>query len=195
MSISLHSAKNLRYGFTIVELLIVIVVISILATISITTYQGIQQRANNASIVDAVNKTLRLTQAYVAINGTYPLSGGDVCITQDVGCNSGAVAINGSATLDTNMATIGALPRNMPVSGTNHFGMWFTYSSSQTLGGTSQPLRLTYYLFGINQNCGASNVVQYTWPNFTMSATGYTVGNHGSSGKTLCWVSVPGPSS
>lgn len=41
---------NTRPGFTIVELLIVIVVIGILAAISITAYSGIQQRAQTAKI-------------------------------------------------------------------------------------------------------------------------------------------------
>jgi prepilin-type N-terminal cleavage/methylation domain-containing protein len=39
-----------KKGFTIVELLVVIVVIAILATISVTAYNGIQNRANNTAI-------------------------------------------------------------------------------------------------------------------------------------------------
>ena len=42
-------------GFTIVELLIVIVVIAILAAISIVAYNGIQSRANNTKIVSVTN--------------------------------------------------------------------------------------------------------------------------------------------
>lgn len=41
--------KMKKKGFTIVELLIVIVVISILATISIVLYNGIQQRADDSA--------------------------------------------------------------------------------------------------------------------------------------------------
>jgi prepilin-type N-terminal cleavage/methylation domain-containing protein len=37
-------------GFTIVELLIVIVVIAILAAITVVAYNGIQDRARNSSI-------------------------------------------------------------------------------------------------------------------------------------------------
>ncbi len=40
--------KRNRHGFTIVELLIVIVVIAILAAITVVSYNGIQQRAQNA---------------------------------------------------------------------------------------------------------------------------------------------------
>ena len=58
-------------GFTIVELLIVIVVIAILAAITIVAYSGVQDRAKRASQqaqVDAVGKALKL---YVAEKGKF----------------------------------------------------------------------------------------------------------------------------
>lgn len=53
-------------GFTIVELLIVVVVIAILATITIVSYNGIQQRAQNTLVLTSVSnweKAIRLYQA------------------------------------------------------------------------------------------------------------------------------------
>ena len=58
--------QNKRSGFTIVELLIVVVVIAILASISVVAYTGIQQRAKNSAIIDAAAISMRAMQAYIA---------------------------------------------------------------------------------------------------------------------------------
>jgi prepilin-type N-terminal cleavage/methylation domain-containing protein len=59
-------------GFTIVELLIVIVVIGILATLVITTFTGIQQKQRNSKRQAAVNATRAQLEAYFAQNNQYP---------------------------------------------------------------------------------------------------------------------------
>lgn len=62
-------------GFTIVELLIVIVIIGILASITVVSYQGITNRATavkNQSYAAAVADKMRMWQALV---GTYPTYG------------------------------------------------------------------------------------------------------------------------
>lgn len=64
--------KKSTSGFTIVELLIVIVVIAILATISIVAYNGMQQRARNAQTVSAVTTYIKALQMYKVDNGQYP---------------------------------------------------------------------------------------------------------------------------
>lgn len=63
-------------AFTIVELLIVIVVIAILASISIVAYNGIQNRANIVKINADLNSINKAIQLYYAENGTYPSTGG-----------------------------------------------------------------------------------------------------------------------
>jgi len=59
-------------GFTIVELLIVIVVIGILAAITIVAYNGIQNRANSTHVVSLVRSYVTAISAYNAENGAYP---------------------------------------------------------------------------------------------------------------------------
>ena len=59
-------------GFTIVELLIVIVVIAILAAISIVAYNGIQQRAKNSQTVTAMAAYAKAIRGYHAVNQNFP---------------------------------------------------------------------------------------------------------------------------
>ena len=66
------TARRTQTGFTIVELLIVIVVIAILAAISIVAYTGIQTRAENTKTLQATASWVRALQLYKADNGNYP---------------------------------------------------------------------------------------------------------------------------
>lgn len=67
------SLKN-KKGFTIVELLIVIVVIGILATLVIVTFTGIQQKARNSQRQTDINAVDSHVEAFYATNGAYPTS-------------------------------------------------------------------------------------------------------------------------
>ena len=62
------------HGFTIVELLIVVVVIAILAAITLVSYKGVNDRANAARATAAVNAYVKLLKIYKQDNGTYPSS-------------------------------------------------------------------------------------------------------------------------
>lgn len=66
--------KNSRAGFTIVELLIVIVVIAILAAITLVAFNGVQRRAAEASVRSDLNNASKLVESYKVINSAYPLS-------------------------------------------------------------------------------------------------------------------------
>ena len=59
-------------GFTIVELLIVIVVIGILAAITIVAYNGVTARANKTSAEAAASTVLKKAEAYNAETNGYP---------------------------------------------------------------------------------------------------------------------------
>lgn len=59
-------------GFTIVELLVVIVVIGILATISIVSYTGISKQATVASLQSDLTNASKQLKLYNAVYGEYP---------------------------------------------------------------------------------------------------------------------------
>jgi prepilin-type N-terminal cleavage/methylation domain-containing protein len=66
-------ASKRQTGFTIVELLIVVVVIAILAAITIVAYNGIQNRAKISSIQAALTQASQKVQEYAVYNGdSYP---------------------------------------------------------------------------------------------------------------------------
>jgi prepilin-type N-terminal cleavage/methylation domain-containing protein len=66
------SLKKRSQGFTIVELLIVIVVIGILALLVITTYSGIQAKARNAKRQTDIQSIQTQLEAFFSQNGYYP---------------------------------------------------------------------------------------------------------------------------
>ena len=61
-----------RGGFTIVELLIVIVIIGILAAITTVAYNGLQNRARTAAAQALANQASKKVAAYYVTNGSYP---------------------------------------------------------------------------------------------------------------------------
>lgn len=71
---SFANIKSLRQerGFTIVELLIVVVVIGILAAISVVSYTGITQQANTAKARSNAASVQRVAEVHFATNGSYP---------------------------------------------------------------------------------------------------------------------------
>lgn len=66
----IHSQK--QTGFTIVELLIVIVIIGILAAITIVAYNGIQNRASDTAVQSDLRQFASKVAEFHAINGRYP---------------------------------------------------------------------------------------------------------------------------
>lgn len=72
--------KKTKSGFTIVELLIVIVVIGVLAAITIVAYNGIQMRAENTKTVAAMNDFVKILKLYATENNTYPVETAYPCI-------------------------------------------------------------------------------------------------------------------
>ncbi len=152
-------------------------------------YNGVQQRASNTAIIDSASSSFKMIESYIAVSGTYPDSN-YACITTTAGCSLTGT----NTTFNTNMATIGTLPKSVPISGPDRYGLQYLYDSTRTFNGAPQPAVLLYWLSGINQQCSVSGVTNPTFGALVSSTTGYTDGNDASTGKTLCTINIPGPS-
>jgi prepilin-type N-terminal cleavage/methylation domain-containing protein len=73
--------RQQQKGFTIVELLIVVVVIAILAAITIVSYNGIKVRAQNAATTQAIADTYKSVALFDAENGRFPLTTAELATT------------------------------------------------------------------------------------------------------------------
>ena len=76
-------------GFTIVELLIVIVVIGILAAITIVAFNGAQERARDTQRKQNLNDLAKVLQIYYIDNGNY--------VTTGAGAGNGQGWVNGGS--------------------------------------------------------------------------------------------------
>ena len=68
----LKNIKDKQKGFTIVELLVVIVVIGILAAITVVSYTGISQKANTTKALSNAQSVQNVAEIYFAQNQGYP---------------------------------------------------------------------------------------------------------------------------
>ncbi len=75
------SRSTYHQGFTIVELLIVVIIIAILAAITIVAYNSMQTRAKNSAAQATLNTFAKKIHAYNVINGSYPSATGTVMTT------------------------------------------------------------------------------------------------------------------
>ena len=97
-------SKELNSGFTIVELLVVIVVIGILAAITVVSYTGITNKANTAAAKQNASSVAAAADAYFAENnGVYPASGS---------LSSGTVKLPSSIVIST-VAPVGTAPASI----------------------------------------------------------------------------------
>lgn len=71
----MNARRNTRPGFTIVELLIVIVVIAILAAVTIVAYNGISNRATDSRRASDIAAIKRMLLIYHNDHGGLPMTG------------------------------------------------------------------------------------------------------------------------
>lgn len=82
-----YSMNKTSSGFTIVELLIVIVIIALLAAISIVAYTGVTARADFSKAQSDIRNLDGLVKQYYALNGSYPNTSGSWRYQSSMGNN------------------------------------------------------------------------------------------------------------
>lgn len=128
-------SRQQERGFTIVELLIVIVVIGILAGITIVAYSGITNRANLSKIQGNANSVQSVAEAFNADKGYYPA----LAVT-----GTDALALGSTSTLVPAGVTIVKDASTSPI--TAYTGNVVAYACFPACGGTTATGgRLTYW--------------------------------------------------
>jgi type II secretory pathway pseudopilin PulG len=150
--ISLKKGNVDSTGFTIVELLIVIVVLLILGLLVITTYSGIQAKTRNATRQTDIQAVQTQLEAFFSQNGYYPS-------LTDINEGTGATTNSDSTWVANNMKTLNQDDLTDPSN---------QYSSKQ-LKDTPQA---KWYAYKVTDSSGAScEVTDTNCAQYTLTAT------------------------
>lgn len=208
--------KQFQQGFTIVELLIVIVVIGILVAVTSVTYSGIQDRAYNAQVQAGVRSYQQALSAYAALNDGYPpvpseaTPSADDRICLGVGyvdqtCGDSQFVSEEYAPFNAALNEIATLPPvsttaiNMPYYTPEPADPVHTFTGAVlirqddfTVNGVANPYYMMYALNGGYTNCGKPVVEQVSdlepFPSMQPSSQPYSW----SDGRnTVCVVALP----
>lgn len=168
MDIKNRTTHQIHHGFTIVELLIVIVVIGVLTTITIVAYNGVQDRARTVQAISGAEKYIQALGILALDTNSYPVpavSGTIACFDGTQICNGGANQTYSTALYNAVKQHIPQLPLSFPYTTT-----LLTYASTADVGGGTY---LGYYiLFSIpvSQTC-PQNVANARFLNTGVSGT------------------------
>jgi len=123
MILEKNKKSKQSHGFTIVELLVVIVVIGILAAITIVSYAGITARANASKALANAQTVLSVAEAINAdTDSKYPVTTGEFTSLASTSRIPSGIVISG--TVDPTAAT-----------GTDHFRLYTSTTAGASKGG------------------------------------------------------------
>ena len=173
-------------GFTIVELLIVIVVIGILAAITIVAYNGVQGRARDTQRVQNMQSIVKALELYKIANGIYPSAVGTANASGWEVSHNGTTATNFLSALVTSK-TVSAVPldpRNQGVvvttsslapSWSSANNLYFYHRYAAGTGGCDVSLG-DFYVLGVTRfDAAASGQSAAASPGFSCSGRNWAV--------------------
>lgn len=187
-----------KQGFTIVELLIVIVVIAILAAITAVAFNGVQIRSKNTAIEASVSSYVKILSGYAAQNGKYPVPDGGVvsyCLGEVASYPSNCYSASPNATFATELKKVAsALPEPDPAcydwGGVCRRNLALTSQTSWQIDGVAHRYFIFYFLGGAAK-CGLKNSLEGPWGSFTRTVTNGSYSRSGST--TMCVLEVDDP--
>lgn len=134
------SLKQRQSGFTIVELLIVIVIIGILATLVIVTFSGVQQKARDSERKTDINAIAGQLEAVYANKGAYPSL---AQINDSAWRSSNEFRIDTKAFADPKNASSSTLTVGVATVPTTPTGTWTYYYYPDNCGSAAAATDLT----------------------------------------------------
>lgn len=185
-----------KSGFTIVELLIVIVVIGILAAITIVAYNGIQSRSRNAQTLNAAATYKKGFSLYLVDKGSYPSAAASRCLGQPAGGNCRGGTWTEDASIDTALKTVmgDSLPQVVKVAGNDSSSVGLVplgfVPATQNITLDSTSVNWIIYTLESNAKCDVGPIASGSWPTFssTSPSSGITAGVGSSS---VCMLPLP----
>jgi prepilin-type N-terminal cleavage/methylation domain-containing protein len=182
--------RNRSIGFTIVELLIVIVVLGILAAITIVAYNSVNAKARNVRTISVVKSYSTALASYRAVNSDYPpVNSGRACLgtgyadinSDGIGdcgetanlANEDPAYFNALKTIITTQPVVNSVRVNMPYQTSTFIGAVIYNWTGFKVDNISNPYYIMYMLEGDRTDCQNANIVmpwedasqgKYGWP-------------------------------
>ena len=143
-------------GFTIIELLIVIAIIGILATLVLTNFRGAQAKGRDTVRQNDINSMYQKLEEYYNDEGSYPTATFDTTLFP--GIDEGAFDDpDGNAVSQSTPSTATTTPSDPYTAGTKPTGAQYTYAGYDCSGTTAGTDTCAKYVLYAWSEAGSAN--------------------------------------